>query len=108
MLGRGRPHAGREGRPDQLAGPVGRPGQTGGLADTIIDANAAAVSAGAATGFKIYDISVAGLAAALDRVFDIYQQPKTWAAMQRAAMKQSVGWENSASAYSDIYRALAA
>lgn len=79
---------------------------TGGLADTVIDANSAALSAGVATGFKIYDLSVDGLVSTLDHVFATYKTPKTWSAMQRAAMKQPVSWDQSAAQYSQMYQSL--
>lgn len=80
--------------------------RTGGLADTVIDANAAAIDMGCATGFVFDDVSAAGITAVLDRVFDAHAQKKTWKAMQRAAMRQPVGWEQSALAYVKLYEAL--
>ena len=82
--------------------------QTGGLADTIVDANVAAINAGVATGFKVYDLTLGGLTETIDRVVETYHRPKRWAAMQRAAMKQSFGWAESAAEYAKIYRALSA
>ncbi|MCP3969899.1 MAG: glycogen synthase GlgA [Rhodobacteraceae bacterium] len=81
--------------------------RTGGLADTVIDANAAATATGCATGFVFDDVSPAGIAAVLDRVFNAYGNRKQWQAMQRAAMRQPVGWQQSAQAYARLYQALA-
>ncbi|MCX2725691.1 glycogen synthase GlgA [Roseibium salinum] len=80
--------------------------RTGGLADTVIDANAAAVAVKCATGFVFDDVSVAGLEAVIDRVCDRYADRPSWQAMQRSALRQPVGWEQSAEAYADLYREL--
>lgn len=82
--------------------------RTGGLADTIVDANVAAMSMGSATGFVFDDVSPEGISRALDRVFEAHADAKSWRAMQRTAMSQPVGWEQSASAYGVLYRSLLA
>ncbi len=82
--------------------------RTGGLADTVIDANPAALAVGAATGFVFDDLSVAGFSGVVDRVMTAYGDAKLWQTMQRAAMRQPVGWDMSAKAYMDLYKALAA
>lgn len=78
--------------------------RTGGLADTIIDANAAADLAGCATGFQFAPINATMLGHAITRACAAYRQPKTWAAMMRRAMRHPVGWDLSAAAYLDVYR----
>jgi starch synthase len=80
--------------------------RTGGLADTVIDANAAALQAGVATGFQFAPATTAALIAALDRCCDAFAEKKTWNAMLRRAMKHAVGWQTSAAAYARIYREL--
>ena len=80
--------------------------RTGGLADTVIDANEAALQAGVATGFQFSPIAAAPLADAIDRACDAYADRKLWAAMMRRAMKQPVGWQISARAYAKIYAEL--
>ncbi len=82
--------------------------RTGGLADTVIDANAAAIAAKCATGFVFDDVSVAGLEAVIDRTCSCHNDQAAWQAMQRAAMRQPVGWEQSAAAYATLYGELAA
>lgn len=77
--------------------------RTGGLADTVIDANVAAIAAKAATGFVFTDVSAAGLSGVIGRVIDAYADPKLWQTMQRAAMRHPVTWESSAQAYRDLY-----
>ncbi|WP_171179529.1 glycogen synthase GlgA [Ruegeria sp. HKCCD8929] len=81
--------------------------RTGGLADTVIDANAAALDMECATGFVFDQVTTDGITAALDRVFDAFADKKTWQTLQRAAMRQPVGWERSASAYAQLYKELA-
>lgn len=80
---------------------------TGGLADTVIDANEAALSAGCATGIQFAPTTAAKLGDALDRALAIYADQKAWQKIQRNAMKQPVGWDVSAQRISDIYHRLA-
>lgn len=77
--------------------------RTGGLADTVIDANVAAILAKAATGFVFTDVSAFGIAQVIDRVVDAYADPKLWQSLQRAAMRHPVSWDSSAQAYRDLY-----
>ncbi len=77
---------------------------TGGLADTVINASPAALDRGVATGVQFHPVDAAPLAAAIDRLCDLYEQPGIWAQMQRNAMKQPVGWATSAKAYAALYR----
>jgi starch synthase len=82
--------------------------RTGGLADTVIDANPAALAAGAATGVMMGGASPTALRGAIDRVMELYADRETWTRMQRAAMRQPVGWERSAQAYAALYRDITA
>ena len=80
---------------------------TGGLADTVIDANEAALAVGCATGFQFAPTSAEKLGDALDRAMAVYDDRKTWQKIQRNAMKHPVGWDASARRMADIYRNLA-
>jgi len=80
--------------------------RTGGLADTVIDANEAALSARVATGFQFTPINAEGLRLALRRVFKAWHEPKVWARIQNQGMKSDVSWENSAMRYADLYSRL--
>lgn len=80
--------------------------RTGGLADTVIDANEAALSARVATGFQFTPINADGLRQALRRVFKAYNEPKIWGRIQNQGMKSDVSWENSAARYADLYSSL--
>lgn len=77
--------------------------RTGGLADTVIDANEAALRAGVATGFQFSPVAAGPLADAVDRACDAYADRALWRGMVRRAMKQPVGWQDSAAAYARIY-----
>ncbi|VVT10944.1 glycogen synthase GlgA [Erythrobacter sp. EC-HK427] len=80
--------------------------RTGGLADTVIDANLAAIAAGAATGVQFSGVDYPTLAAAVSRTVALYHQPDVWRAIQRNAMKADFSWNSSGSAYAELYREL--
>ena len=82
--------------------------RTGGLADTVIDANDAALRAGAATGFQFSPVAAAPLADAIDRACDAFADRTLWSAMVRRAMRHPVGWEPSARAYARVYSEMCA
>ncbi|MEP5728626.1 MAG: glycogen synthase GlgA [Sulfitobacter sp.] len=79
--------------------------RTGGLADTVIDANEAALFGECATGFQFAPINATMLGTAISRACGLYAQPKRWSAMMRRAMRHPVGWDMSAQAYLDVYQA---
>jgi starch synthase len=80
--------------------------RTGGLADTIIDANEAALSAGVATGFQYQPTARGGLPDAISRAMTAYSRPELWSTMQKQAMKSDVSWTRSAARYVELYRSL--
>ncbi|MBB3860369.1 starch synthase [Novosphingobium hassiacum] len=82
--------------------------RTGGLADTIIDANLAAVMGGVATGVQFDGVHYASLADALTRTVTLYEQPEVWRSIQRAGMKTDFSWTRSGKAYADLYASLIA
>lgn len=82
--------------------------RTGGLADTVIDANEAAVRSGVATGIQFAPITANGLRFALERLFALYENKKVWKTVQARAMSHPVGWEDSASEYMALYADLLA
>jgi phosphoglucomutase len=82
--------------------------RTGGLADTVIDANEAAVSAGVATGFVHDAANALALLHAIHRTVDAYRDADTWAALQKQGMKSDVSWRRSARKYADLYAMLLA
>jgi starch synthase len=80
--------------------------RTGGLADTVIDANEAALTADCATGVQFAPVTTVALEQAIDRTCALFARPKVWAGMMRRAMRHPVGWDTSAQAYHDIYAGL--
>lgn len=80
--------------------------RVGGLADTVIDANEAAIEAGAATGIVFAPAEPWALREAIRRAVDLFGQPKVWRKMQRRGMKSDVSWEASAEKYAKLYKKL--
>ncbi|HTM77261.1 MAG TPA: glycosyltransferase, partial [Devosia sp.] len=78
----------------------------GGLADTVIDANPAALDAGAATGVLFDANSAHALYEAIRKTARLYADDKTWKKIQRRGMKSEVSWEASAGRYADLYATL--
>jgi starch synthase len=81
-------------------------GRTGGLADTVIDANEAALGPGVATGLQFSPINSANLQATLERAARLYANIPVWTNMQRRGMAQDVSWDHSARAYLNLYQSL--
>ncbi|MDE2303877.1 MAG: glycogen synthase GlgA [Sphingomonadales bacterium] len=82
--------------------------RTGGLADTVIDANLAALSAGVATGIQFDHVDYPHLAQAITRAIALYHQPGAWRSLQRAGMRADFSWRRSGAAYAALYRELKA
>ncbi len=80
--------------------------RTGGLADTIIDANDAALATGSATGIQFTPVDGPSLEIALDRASRLYSDPVQWTAMQKRGMDTNVSWDRSAAAYAALFRNL--
>ena len=80
--------------------------RVGGLNDTVIDANEAALAAEVATGFQMPAANTASLDLALERVAALWEDREAWERMQRNAMKAEVGWARSAAHYAALYREL--
>ncbi len=79
---------------------------TGGLADTVINASPAGLSAGAATGLQFYPVNADTLAQALVKLTTLWGDRAVWQRMMRNAMAHPVGWDVSARAYADLYKSL--
>ena len=76
-------------------------------ADTVIDANAAALRVGAATGFVHAPGSAEALTDAIRRACALFRDRDAWRGLVRAALRQPVDWDESAARYADLYRRLA-
>lgn len=75
----------------------------GGLADTVIDANPAAILAEVATGVVFDPGSAHALYEAIRKTVRLYHDEKLWKKMQRRGMKSDVSWDASAARYADLY-----
>lgn len=82
--------------------------RVGGLADTIVDANDAALADGVATGIQFAPVTVEALIDALERAVVLWRDRPRWRALQRRGMTRRVGWSARSAAYARLYRELAA
>jgi starch synthase len=82
--------------------------RVGGLADTIIDANDAALAAGVATGIQFAPVTGVALELALERALVLWRDRPAWRRVQSRAMACDVGWTRPARRYAALYRELAA
>ena len=80
--------------------------RTGGLADTVIDANEAAVAAGVATGFQFKANDGDAFIHAVRRTVAAFAAKPVWTSMQKQGMKADVSWARSGARYVDLYRSL--
>ena len=77
--------------------------RVGGLADSVIDANEAALRADVASGV-VTEPSTAGLQAAIRRVQALWADRPAWQGLQRAGMTADCGWDASAARYAGLLR----
>ena len=82
--------------------------RTGGLADTVIDANEAAVAAGVATGFQFTSANADAFMQAIRRVAALHADRQAWSSLQKQGMKADVSWARSARRYAELYKNLIA
>ena len=80
--------------------------RTGGLADTVIDANEAALAAGVATGFQHGETGYHTLAHAIRRAVAAYARPDLWCTIQRNGMRADFSWAESGRRYAELYKSL--
>ena len=81
--------------------------RVGGLADTIIDANEAAMGAGVATGIQFAPPAASELAYALERAFALFADAAALRRMRLNGMRADVSWRGPAKRYASLYRAIA-
>ena len=82
--------------------------RVGGLADTVIDANSAALASGVATGLQFYPPEIGALNHAISRAFDLYAVPETMRRLRLNAMRADVSWRAPAKLYAALYAKLKA
>jgi len=80
--------------------------RVGGLADSVVDADPAAILDGTATGIQFSPATAEALAVAIERAFDLFRRRDAWRFVQRRGMAQNVGWAKSAAAYRTLYSGL--
>ncbi|MGV8954420.1 MAG: glycogen synthase GlgA [Cypionkella sp.] len=78
----------------------------GGLADTVINANPAAVAAEVATGVVFEPNSAQALYDAIRKTVALYHDSKIWKKIQRRGMKSEVSWDISAARYAELYASI--
>ncbi|HDZ16414.1 hypothetical protein LCGC14_0680740 [marine sediment metagenome] len=76
---------------------------TGGLADTVVDASEENRKAEIANGFCFTEASPEALILSLRRAIALFQHPRKWRKMMITAMTHDFSWENSATLYIDLY-----
>jgi starch synthase len=79
--------------------------RVGGLADTVIDCNEAAIAEGFGTGVQ-FTPTVGMLEAAILRTTALWRNQRVWRRAQRNAMRADVSWRRSARRYAQLYREL--
>lgn len=79
---------------------------TGGLADTVVDATEENRKNETATGFKFDQSTAQALEHTLYRAMDLFQRPRIWRKMMLTAMEQNYSWQQSAHTYVELYESL--
>lgn len=82
--------------------------RTGGLMDTVIDANEAALGQGVATGIVFGPLSGDSLVSAVERTQMLHADATVWTGMQRAGMAGDWSWRRSAARYAALFEKLVA
>ena len=77
--------------------------KTGGLADTVIDANEVTLKDASANGFVFDTPDVTAFLDTVRRALALYRKPAQWRKLQQTGMRQSFGWADSAGHYLSLY-----
>lgn len=80
--------------------------RVGGLADTIIDANDAALQAGVATGLQFSPVTQEALEAAIRRAAVLHADKGSWTRLMKRGMASDLSWQRRAKAYADLFHSL--
>jgi starch synthase len=80
--------------------------RTGGLADTVVDANAVTLADDTATGFVFDDENPDALLGTAQRAAALYGDRGSWRRVRQQAMTRDFSWEASARQYLALYREL--
>jgi starch synthase len=80
--------------------------RTGGLADSVVQANPASVADGTGTGFLFESAEGAALATALRQAVNLYRgDPAAWRRLQANGMARDFSWRGPARKYGEVYAA---
>lgn len=79
---------------------------TGGLADTVVDADETNRKAGTANGFSFDEPTPAALLSALKRALALFAHPRLWRKIKLTAMQSELGWDAKARQYVELYSRL--
>lgn len=80
--------------------------RVGGMSDTIVDANDAALATDSATGVQFQPVNRWMLEDAISRAVTLFGDKEAWAGMQRRGMALDLSWRTRAGAYAELYRGL--
>ncbi|HEY3909111.1 MAG TPA: glycogen synthase GlgA [Stellaceae bacterium] len=80
--------------------------RVGGLADTVVDADAVSLADGTATGFAFDEESAQGLSTTIARAAALFGERAVWQRMIRRAMTRDFSWQAAARQYLALYREL--
>jgi starch synthase len=76
---------------------------TGGLADTVVDANPRTLADGTANGFTFIEPTSQALWQAIERALSLWPDREAWARLMRNGMNADWSWDRSASEYTRLY-----
>jgi len=76
---------------------------TGGLKDTVVDADDVALAEGRATGFSFESPEPSHLCQAVERALALLNRPRLWQKLQKHGMTRNFSWEPSARRYLELY-----
>jgi len=78
---------------------------TGGLADTVVDADPRSIAREEANGFTFEPATAEALREALERAIALFGKPKQWTKLIKNGMREDHSWQRSAEQYLQLYRA---
>lgn len=78
---------------------------TGGLADTVVNADPRSIAREEANGFTFEEATAAALQDALERAIALFARPKQWMKLIKNGMREDHSWRRSAEHYLQLYDA---
>ncbi|MDD3762039.1 MAG: glycogen synthase GlgA [Nevskiales bacterium] len=80
--------------------------RTGGLADTVVDADADSLDAGTATGIQFLNADAGGVIYGIDRALQLRRDAAVWKRLRRTGMARDFSWRHVAARYLELYRSV--